>query len=592
MLCVCYEHSDFLFVCSYMTVTVHFTDGKFRQIHCLIGFVFLTKSHSGSNIAAELSEVLKFYNIRDCLTTVTLDNASNNTKGISEYINLMAQENIRLPHNGNYLHGRCFGHITNIVLQAAIAKLKPVAKPFRTMVKYCELPGQRIKFDACAEHLGVPKNTPHPSIDAKHRWNSFLKMLKDCLPFREVFESFYGAKVTRITEKDGKRGTVTLPTLTESDWEIAENFVEFFGPMKEITDLVSVTDRATIQDAYCIAMDLRAAIQNHSFLNRPPPATPTVRQSAAAEEDSDEENSDSDSGSCDPGAEMDTSGSSSAAAEQHASAPLFSGVTGAMVEKYDKYFAPPVVPGSFKIGHVMDPQNKTEFINYNSPPGSAIPAQFLDEVTTVFNRDYAGLPLNADRTAVDFTNYRANRRGGGAAGAAAGVQQHQQCSAAAEVNTGRNDRTASSTSADHASSTSKKAAATSSALLGISAQYRKRKAEEEKLKLSNSSNSLESELETYLREPTVFIPPGQRFEVLTWWRDNQFRFPRLSLMARHFLSIPISSVASESAFSNAGRVIDDHRTSLSPETVSALMLCESWVKAETRYPWWKLPRNY
>ena len=53
--------------------------------------------------------------------------------------------------------------------------------------------------------------------------------------------------------------------------------------------------------------------------------------------------------------------------------------------------------------------------------------------------------------------------------------------------------------------------------------------------------------------------------------------PILSLMARDFLSIPVSTVSSESAFSAAGRILGKNRTSLSPETLEALVCAKDWL---------------
>jgi len=61
------------------------------------------------------------------------------------------------------------------------------------------------------------------------------------------------------------------------------------------------------------------------------------------------------------------------------------------------------------------------------------------------------------------------------------------------------------------------------------------------------------------------------FDVLVWWKTNQFRFPVISQMARDVLTIPLSTVASESAFSVGGRVLDAYRSSLNPETVEAVI---------------------
>ncbi|XP_061371477.1 zinc finger BED domain-containing protein RICESLEEPER 2-like [Gastrolobium bilobum] len=57
-----------------------------------------------------------------------------------------------------------------------------------------------------------------------------------------------------------------------------------------------------------------------------------------------------------------------------------------------------------------------------------------------------------------------------------------------------------------------------------------------------------SELYVYLEEPILIIDNWNSFDALQWWKDNSCRFPNL-LMACDLLSIPITTVASESAFS-------------------------------------------
>ena len=49
-------------------------------------------------------------------------------------------------------------------------------------------------------------------------------------------------------------------------------------------------------------------------------------------------------------------------------------------------------------------------------------------------------------------------------------------------------------------------------------------------------------------------------------------------MARDFLAIQAASVPSEATFSNAGRILDDYRSSLTPEHVEMLVVGENWLK--------------
>uniref|UniRef100_A0A803KUM8 Transposase n=1 Tax=Chenopodium quinoa TaxID=63459 RepID=A0A803KUM8_CHEQI len=54
-------------------------------------------------------------------------------------------------------------------------------------------------------------------------------------------------------------------------------------------------------------------------------------------------------------------------------------------------------------------------------------------------------------------------------------------------------------------------------------------------------------------------------DILTWWKMNAHRYPILAHLARDVLAMPISTVASESAFSAGGRHLDSFRISLTPK---------------------------
>jgi len=72
----------------------------------------------------------------------------------------------------------------------------------------------------------------------------------------------------------------------------------------------------------------------------------------------------------------------------------------------------------------------------------------------------------------------------------------------------------------------------------------------------------------------------KNFDILDFWKKD-FKYPILRMISRDFLAIPVSTVASESAFSMGGRVVSPHRLRLHAKTVEALMYLQNWMIGET-----------
>ena len=85
------------------------------------------------------------------------------------------------------------------------------------------------------------------------------------------------------------------------------------------------------------------------------------------------------------------------------------------------------------------------------------------------------------------------------------------------------------------------------------------------------------ELDSYLDEKV--ISRMEDFNILSWWKTNANRYPTLARIARDILAIPITTVASESAFNTSGRVVSSYHNKLHPSTLEALMCCQSWLRA-------------
>ncbi|KAL5564361.1 hypothetical protein UlMin_027525 [Ulmus minor] len=82
-------------------------------------------------------------------------------------------------------------------------------------------------------------------------------------------------------------------------------------------------------------------------------------------------------------------------------------------------------------------------------------------------------------------------------------------------------------------------------------------------------------VDKYLEEP--IMPRSIEFDILIWWKINGIKYPLLSSIARDILAIPVTTVASKSAFSTGGRVVSPHRNRLHPKTLEALVCVQDWL---------------
>ncbi|XP_074293614.1 zinc finger BED domain-containing protein DAYSLEEPER-like [Silene latifolia] len=94
---------------------------------------------------------------------------------------------------------------------------------------------------------------------------------------------------------------------------------------------------------------------------------------------------------------------------------------------------------------------------------------------------------------------------------------------------------------------------------------------------SVNDQSEKSDFDMYLEEPIVTEPDMENFSVLSWWKENSLKYPKLSLMARDLLSVSMSPGNGNELFYTEPRRVDSTLGSLEEERLmNALSCTRSW----------------
>ncbi|KAL9572117.1 hypothetical protein ACKAV7_003834 [Fusarium commune] len=233
-----------------------------------IGVPELSVSHTGTNIAAEILDVIEAYQIQDKIGYFTLDNAENNDTAVE----IIGGE---LGFVGKTRRGRCFGHTLNLSAKSILfghkadaferqlsgqaplseaehllwQKRGPVGKLHNVVVfihrsdKLTDLlrEVQRIAFDQSPDPKVRTKKPLDVVLDNDTRWLSQLYMIRRALQLRDHIELLIARyRVEFEQQHKTKRGTTKksakLPyicepehQLSDKDWEVLEIFSQLLG---------------------------------------------------------------------------------------------------------------------------------------------------------------------------------------------------------------------------------------------------------------------------------------------------------------------------------------------------------------------------
>lgn len=103
-------------------------------------------------------------------------------------------------------------------------------------------------------------------------------------------------------------------------------------------------------------------------------------------------------------------------------------------------------------------------------------------------------------------------------------------------------------------------------------------------KKSKTTSSL-NELAIYKSTDFMSFMTSEEFEnfnLLDWWKNNAGRYPVMAAMARDILTVQASTVASESAFSLSGRVLNEKRSRLSAQSLEVCICYKDYLDSVER----------
>lgn len=116
-----------------------------------------------------------------------------------------------------------------------------------------------------------------------------------------------------------------------------------------------------------------------------------------------------------------------------------------------------------------------------------------------------------------------------------------------------------------------------SVLSMCSSAYERKLAEKEQRRKARKAGIVQNDVDKYLADGCEG-ENVETFDILDWWRvSGVAKYPTLARIAKDFLAIPVSTIASESTFSTSGRVINPFRSSLSTRMVETLICAQNWL---------------
>jgi hypothetical protein len=137
----------------YISVVCHYVNADWELQKRDIGLRLIEVRHTGQNIAERIVVVVEEFCLVDNIFSVTLDNASSNSKVMDTLTPLFAGylgpdplPESQDPNRRNYnlMHQHCACHIINRIVKPGMKRLKPFLEDFRTAINFLNASNSRI----------------------------------------------------------------------------------------------------------------------------------------------------------------------------------------------------------------------------------------------------------------------------------------------------------------------------------------------------------------------------------------------------------------------------------------------------------------
>jgi hypothetical protein len=204
---------------AFIGVTAHYIDTDWNLQAHTIDFKHLPGIHSGYALRSTFESVLRDFGLENKTLGITLDNASNNDSFVKE-LSSGSGTSFKSFH-----HIRCFAHVLNLGVQAALNVLRDDFASLRLVIKKVRSsPQYFMKF----KELQIGTDLK-PILDVPTRWNSTADMLERALKLKDpliAFSSIFDSG------KKASEATLSLPT---NSWINFERLLEYLLPFRKVT---------------------------------------------------------------------------------------------------------------------------------------------------------------------------------------------------------------------------------------------------------------------------------------------------------------------------------------------------------------------